>query len=503
MTQHPRPAPSSRQASTGVILSFTLLILGLLIHALPSFARAEGAGAKQAPAHLPHEAVVTQAPPPKQIDYDKLTREATDFLSKYIQINTTNPPGNELPAAKMIKDKFLADGIPATTWEPFPGRGIVAARLHGIGKHHKAILLLCHMDVVPANPKEWQEPPFSGLVKDGVIWGRGALDDKGPGVVEMMAMLAIKRAGILLDRDVIMVATGDEEEGGKEGAGWFVDHQPSVYADAGYVLNEGGGIIQETGGKKLYAVSVTEKTPLWLRLTATGAAGHASVPPAETAVDKLVAALVRVDDFRAPIRIISPVENYFHAMAEITHGPRQWLDLASALRDPVYVKQFVAIPRQNALVRDTATTTVLGASNKTNVISETAYAEIDCRLLPGSDPKKFLAALEKAIGDNDIKVATILNFPPVSSPQKSELMTAIETLARRTDKAPVVPTMLAGFTDSHYFRQKKLIAYGFIPISINPDEARGVHGINERISVKELGDGIQRMVTLLEILGGR
>jgi acetylornithine deacetylase/succinyl-diaminopimelate desuccinylase-like protein len=457
-------------------------------------------------AHAPHltrESVAIKAPAPKPIDYDKLTQEATSFLSKYIQINTTNPPGDELPAAKLLKEKFLSDGIPATTWEPAPGRGIVAARLHGIGKHHKALILLCHMDVVPANPKEWQVPPFSGEVKDGVIWGRGAIDDKGSGVVEMMAMLGIKRAGILLDRDVILVATGDEEEGGKAGAGWFVDHQPSVYADAGYVLNEGGGIMDTAGGKKLYYVSVTEKTPLWLRLTANGPAGHAAVPPAETAVTRLVRALGRLDEYHTPIRIIGPVENYYHTMAEITHGPRQWLDLASALKEPAFVRQFVSVPRQNAAIRDTITPTVLSASSKTNVISENAYCEIDCRLLPGTDPKKFLRTIQKVIDDKNIRIDVILNFPPVSSPQRSELMTAIEAVARRDGKAQVVPTMISGFTDSHYFRQKDLIAYGFMPISVASDEARGVHGIDERISVKELGAGIKRMIELLEQFGGR
>jgi acetylornithine deacetylase/succinyl-diaminopimelate desuccinylase-like protein len=218
---------------------------------------------------------VSKAPPPQPINWDKVTQEATDLLSNYIQINTTNPPGNEIAAARMLKEKFLTDGIPATTWEPEKGRGIVAARLRGIGKHTKSIILLSHMDVVPANPKEWEVPPFSGTVKDGKIWGRGAIDDKGAGVIELMAMLAIKRAGILLDRDVIFIATGDEEEGGKAGAGWFVDHEGTVFSDAGYLLNEGGGIRAEPDGRKIYMVSVTEKTPLWLRLTASGPAGHA------------------------------------------------------------------------------------------------------------------------------------------------------------------------------------------------------------------------------------
>ncbi len=450
------------------------------------------------------EAIVTKAPAPKKIDYSKLTQEATQLLSKYIQLNTTNPPGNELAAAKLLKDKLLSDGIPATTWEPAPGRGIVAARLHGIGKHQKAILLLSHMDVVPAYAKEWQEPPFSGEVKDGEIWGRGAIDDKGPGVIELMAMLAIKRAGILLDRDIVFVATGDEEDGGKLGAGWFVEHERNTYGDVGYLLNEGGGIMVERGRKRLYTVSVTEKTPLWLRLTSTGPAGHAAEPPAETAVTRLVRALGRLDDYRSPVHIIGPVEDYFHALAEITHGPRQWLDLVTSLKDPAYQKEFVSVPRQNALVRDTITPTVLWASNKTNMIADTAYAEVDCRLLPGTDRNRFLRTIRKVVGKKDVKkVDVILNFPPESSPQRSELMTAIQTLAHRDDNAPVVPTMLAGFTDSHYFRQQKIVAYGFIPLEITRDEMDGIHGVNERVGVAELGAAIKRMVDLLKILGGR
>jgi len=447
--------------------------------------------------------ILAVAPPPKPIDWDKVTKEATDLLSEYIQINTTNPPGNEIATARMLKEKFLADGIAATTWEPQPGRGVVAARLRGIGKHTKSIILLSHMDVVPANPKEWEVPPFSGQVKDGKIWGRGSIDDKGPGVIELMAMLAIKRAGILLDRDVLFVATGDEEEGGKNGAQWFVDHEGDIFSDADSLLNEGGGIRAQPDGRKTYMLSVSEKTPMWLKLTAQGAAGHASDPPATTAVTKLVQAVQRLDEYKTPVRVIGPIEDYYRAMGEINHKPKQFLNLNSALKDPAYLKQFLADPSQNAHVRDTITPTVLSASNKTNVIPETAYAEIDCRLLPGSDPKNFLKDIKTAIGDDSIKVDVILNFPPISSPTRSPLMTAISKLAERRDQARVVPMMIIGFTDSHYFRQKKIVSYGFIPIEITPAEGKGVHGVNEHIGVKELTDGIQRMVELLKTFGGR
>ncbi|SRR5579875_2401889 len=442
-------------------------------------------------------------PSPRPPDWDKLTQEATDLLSNYIRINTTDPPGDELPAAKMLREKFLADGIPATIWESSPGRAILAARLRGVGRHTKSIILLSHMDVVPANPKEWQVPPFSGTVKNGEIWGRGALDDKGPAVVELMAMLAIKRMGVLLDRDILFLATAGEEVGGAAGAGWVLEHKPDLYSDAGYLLNEGGGILVQKSGK-LYTVSVSEKTPLWLRLTATGPAGHAAVPPAETAVTRLIAALDRLDTFRTPIRVINPVRDYFHSLAMLGDAPDQFSDLAVALRkDPAFARNFVAVPGQNAQVRDTITPTVLHGSDKTNAIPSSAYAEVDCRLLPGTDKKEFLATIHKVIADKSIKVDVLLNFPPASSPQKSLLMNAIRIVAQRFDKAPAVPRLLDGFTDSHYFREKGIVAYGFIPLEVTPAEMHEVHGINERIAVKNLKGGIQRMVDLLEIIGGR
>jgi acetylornithine deacetylase/succinyl-diaminopimelate desuccinylase-like protein len=444
---------------------------------------------------------VRKASAPKPINYDKLTQEAVDLLAQYVKTNTTDPPGNELPAAKLLREKFLSDGVPATIWQPQEGRGIIAARLHGTGHHNKAIVLLSHMDVAPANPKEWQVPPFSGEVKDGELWGRGSLDDKGPGVIELMAMLAIKRAGILLNRDVLFIATGDEEEGGRSGAGWLVDHESDVFTDAGYLLNEGGEIVRRPNGREFFAVSVTEKPPLWLKLTASGPPGHASVPPTETSVTRLVHALDHLGAYHPQIRISDTVRDYFKALAKVDDGPSEFFDLASALQDGDYARQFLAVPRQNALVRDTLAITVLSASQKTNIIPATASAEIDCRLLPGEDPQRVLESIRKAIGD-DIKIDVMLNFPAISSPHKSLLMDAIAHLARTENGVPVVPTMIAGFTDSHYFRQKGLIAYGFIPIEVSPAAERGVHGIDERISVKQLGAGIKRMVDLLEYAGG-
>ena len=445
---------------------------------------------------------VNEAPAAQAFNWEKLTQEATALLSKYIRIDTTNPPGNELGAARMLRERFLADGIPATVWEPAPGRGVIAARLRGIGKHTKAIVLLSHMDVVPANAKQWQVPPFSGEVKDGDIWGRGAIDDKGPGVIEMMAMLAIKRAGILLNRDVIFIATGDEEEGGRKGAGWLVAHEKQVFADAGYLLNEGGGIEQTPGHHRFYAVSLAEKTPMWIRLTAQGPSGHAAVPPDATAVTHLTAALSKLIAYRPPVRVIDPVRDYFRAIAKLDDGPSEFKNLVISLRKPAYRQNFLSTPRYSAMVRDTITPTVLGASQKTNVIAPTAYAEVDCRLLPGADPKEFLDQIRQVIGDDTIKVEVLLNFPAVSSPPRSILMNAINAVAWQDGHDTAVPMMIAGFTDSHYFRSSGLVAYGFVPVELTTAQEHTVHGINERIEVKELGNGIRRMVELLRFAGG-
>jgi acetylornithine deacetylase/succinyl-diaminopimelate desuccinylase-like protein len=437
-------------------------------------------------------------------DWDQITDEAAQLLSQYIRVNTTNPPGNELDAAELLRKKFAAEGIPSLVYKPAPSRGVIAARLRGSGKYRQTLVLLSHMDVVPADAKDWQVDPFSGTVKNGELWGRGALDDKGPGVIELMAMLTIKRSGLLLDRDILFLATGDEEVGGKLGAGWVVEHQRDLLKEAGYLLNEGGEIKIEPDGHKFYEVSITEKTPLWVRLTATGPPGHASTPPEQTAVTRLIRALNKLVSYQPAIKIEPLVDREFRRRGLLNHRPASARDLRKALKEPAFAKQFLSVPTQAALVRDTITPTVLAGSEKVNVVPSSASAEVDCRLLPGEDAASFLKTLRELIADDNVKMEVTLNFPSESSPEKSALMSAIETMAARQDKkVPVIPTMLAGFTDSHYFRQLGLVAYGFIPIEVTQEQARTVHGANERISISNLRASIERMTELLEIVGNR
>jgi acetylornithine deacetylase/succinyl-diaminopimelate desuccinylase-like protein len=447
--------------------------------------------------------MIEQAPAPKSLDYVKITQEAAALLSKYIQIDTTNPPGNELAAAKLLREKFLEDGIPATVWEPQPGRGIVAARLHGGGHHTKALVLLSHLDVIVAHPREWQVPPFSGQIKNGAVWGRGALDGKGPGVIELMAMLAVKRSGLLLNRDIVFLATGDEEQGGKNGAQWVLTHQASLFSDAGYFLGPGGWILPAANGRRFYAVSITEKPPLWLKVTAQGPPAQTEAPPEDTSVTRLIRALDRLIAYQPAIRIIDPVRDYFQAIGQLEGGPAEYGDLAKALHDdPEFAKKFLANPRNNAFVRDTITPTRLAGSDQTDIIPTTTQAELDVRLLPGDNPQQVEHDLIKVLDDKNLKIETILNIPPASSPRNSLLMNAIGKSAQ-SDDARVVPTMTLSFTDNHYFRQKGMIGYGFIPVELSSAEEQTINGANEHIRVKELGAAIHRMVQLLDYMGAR
>ena len=318
--------------------------------------------------------------------------------------------------------------------EPAPGRGIVAARLRGTGRHTKALVLLCHMDLARANPKAMrrclQHTGSSTTAKYGDCTGR-LPDDKGPGVIELMAMLALKRAGILLNRDVIFLATGDEEEGGKNGAGWMVAHEASVFADARYLLNEGGGIMSRPNGRKYYGVSLSEKTPLWLRLTATGDSGHAAVPPDNTAVTRLIAALDRLAvAYRAAIRVINPVRRLFPRDSRATRRRAARSSSKSSrvvlLRNVVSATKFRSEPCQNALVRDTFTPnrTDSGSPARPTLFPRAPPPKsIDSRCCPATTRNDCVIAdlRAKSSPTTPSRSTCMLNFPAESSPRKSEL----------------------------------------------------------------------------------
>ena len=432
-----------------------------------------------------------------------LEQEAVSLLSRYIQIDTTNPPGNETKAAKFFKEIFDREGIEARIIESAPGRGNIYARLPGSGAR-KAVMLLNHMDVVPADAKLWKEAPFSGSVKDGYIWGRGALDMKGPAIAELMTLLALKRNNVALRGDVIFLGTADEEAGGALGAGFLLEKHPDLFANVGVVLNEGGGVrLSKDGTVQSYSVSVAEKTPLWLRLIASGAPGHGSTPGRDAAVNKLVLALGRLLAYQTPIKVVPEVQKFFAdtAAGEPESRRQQYQDLRTALKDPAFAASFTNNPRNNASVRNTVAVTGLRASDKVNVIPAQASADIDARLLPGEDPQSFIAEVRRVIGDDSIKIEVLLSFPAAASAADPEAMRAIQELANRRDNdAPVVAPLVRGFTDCHFFRAKGISCLGFMPLRNIPSEEGLVHGVNERISLDSLRSGVQLLYELVHKL---
>jgi acetylornithine deacetylase/succinyl-diaminopimelate desuccinylase-like protein len=435
------------------------------------------------------------------VDWATVEQEAGDLLSRYIRIDTTNPPGNEVAAAHFWKEVFAKDGMEAQVFESHPGRGIVYARRKGSGEK-KALILLHHLDVVPAVKSDWEIDPFAGEVKDGYVYGRGAIDCKGVAVAQYMALALLKRLGVPLKRDIIFLGTADEEAGGRSGAGWFIDNHPDLIADAEFLLTEGGGIRMHNG-QRSYNIDIAEKAPCWIQLEAKGPAGHGSMPLPETAVTRLIRALEKIRTHETEVRVTPAVQAYFSALAEREEPAKaeQYRNLEQALVDPGFLKEFTRNPAHNALIRNTISPTVLEGSNKTNVIPSHARAQLDCRLLPGEDPQQFVTTLEKVVDDPEVRFSILLNFSPLASEVDTELFRAIRTVAEKYDpQAPVVPAVLGGFTDAHYFRRKGIVSYGFTGLPLAEDDTRRVHGTNERIPLASLRQGVQVLADLLQEL---
>ncbi|HVH67464.1 MAG TPA: M20/M25/M40 family metallo-hydrolase [Gemmatimonadales bacterium] len=421
--------------------------------------------------------------------------EAAALLSQYITINTTNPPGNEMRAAAWLRAVLAREGIESQVFEPKPGKANLYARLKGDGSD-RPLILLNHMDVVLASPEYWTVDPFSGVERDGYVWGRGALDMKGEAITQLMTLLTLKRARVPLKRDVIFLATSDEEIGGGVGAGWFVQNHAELVQDAEFLLNEGGTIRADANGRiEYYGVGTTEKSPYWLDVTAHGTAGHGSRPTPDNPVHRLVRALNRIAAYQTPLIVIAAVERYLRDLSTIEPDPvrRAWLaDVRTALRDTAAVRALTADLTYNALLRNTISITGLQGSDKTNVIPPVARAALDVRLLPGQDPQAFLADLVRVVGDSDIAITPEgPNWPATESRSDTELFRAIQAAAReRTPNAVVTITPLAGFTDSHYFRRLGIVSYGLSPFPLKQAESRGVHGNDERVSLANLNFGV-------------
>lgn len=412
---------------------------------------------------------------------------AVDLLRQYLQIDTTVPPGNELRGARFYQRILAREGIPVEVDEFAPGRANLLATLAGSGAK-RPLILMNHIDVVPADPSRWSVPPFSGAVKDGMIYGRGAEDMKTEGVLQLLALVRARREGLALDRDILFLATADEEA---EFAGALRAISPEGWRSrlekAEFLITEGGENLLDRSLRPVYfGVETAEKGPFWLTLRTTGTPGHGSRPIADSALNRLVRALERVRRHETAMKVLPTVEKFFRDQAAHVPEPRAtwYRDLHAALRDPEAARVLYDDRDVSALLRNTISITIVKAGYKTNVIPGTAEAEIDVRLLPGEDPEAFLGELRAVIADPAVEIVAPESFrPPNQSPTDTELFRVIErVLARHHPGVPVTTKMLTGATESVLFRPLGVVSYGFTPLLTTSEETATGHGDDERIN---------------------
>ncbi|HUI25456.1 MAG TPA: M20/M25/M40 family metallo-hydrolase [Candidatus Kryptonia bacterium] len=437
-------------------------------------------------------------------NWDSLTIDAARLLSQYVQLDTTNPPGNELPAARWLERTLAEHGIAATIYPSAENRGNLLARVPGSGKN-QPILLLHHMDVVPAVAADWSFPPFSGAIHDGFVYGRGSIDDKGHGVVQLMALLTLVHERQPCTRDVVFLAVADEEVGGQLGARFMVEHYPDQVRAAA-VWNEGGASIEGILADRLVSsAAVTEKNSLWLTLAAAGEGGHGSAPTPDGAINILNAALSRVAAWQTPLHLIPPIREMFDRIGGQMFPAGGFLlsHLDAPLIGAITAGRITKDRVTNGLVRNTIALTGLRAGVKHNVIPGHAEADLDVRLLPDQPPEQFLAELTKVIDDPRVTIEPVGDIPDLLAPSPSDtaFFHALETaLAGRLASNVTVPGMLTGGSDCKTFRRAGTPCYGYQPLVGTTDIMRRIHGLDERISLDNLRLGMQLTYDVLRTL---
>ena len=435
------------------------------------------------------------------LNTDQAQAEAAHFLQELVRIDTQDPPGNESKVAQYLQGVLKSEGIDSELLEPVAGRASIVARLKGDGSK-RPLLLMGHEDVVPVDRARWTVDPFAGLERDGMIWGRGASDDKAGVAANLEVFLQLKRMKIPLKRDVIFLSEASEEASSPAGMAILVEKYWDKI-DCEFALNEGGGSLLVDGKIKYIGVSTAEKLPRGLHLEATGTSGHGSVPRVDNAVTHLAAAVAKAGAWETPGRLNETTREFFRRLATIS-PPEE----ASWYQDPldpdVQTELRLKKPQYYSMLRTSVVPTMLKAGLKENVIPPTAEATLDVRALPDEDLVKFREMLADVIGDPQVRVvAEDVTYSMPAAPVTSldtEMFHALE--AAQKEVAPdaiTLPAMTTGATNSSFLRRKGVSAYG-VGVPKTEEESRTVHGNDERIEIKQLGIFVQyifRAVTIM------
>jgi acetylornithine deacetylase/succinyl-diaminopimelate desuccinylase-like protein len=441
----------------------------------------------------------------------EVEREVTNLLSDLIRINTTNPPGNETEAAKYLAETLEKEGFKCELFESTPGRGSIITRLKGTGEKPN-LLLLSHLDVVAANPKEWSVDPFEGVVKDDFVWGRGALDMKSMTAMEVMVMKLLKRNKMKLKGDVILAATADEEKGGEAGAGWLVrNHPEKIRAD--YVINEGGGLAISIEGKNIYTIQTAEKGILWFKIKAKGRPGHGSVPgTADNAILRMNRVVEKLGNYRAKMTVVPTVKQFLSQITKENKTVQQALmlllqnpDMGDQILDMLAEKDKAMAEELRASLRMTIAPTIIHGGIKENIIPSECEAVFDCRVLPGQNPTEAMDEIKRLLEGADLEkleFETIQANEPSESPANTPLYEQIVNVLKEFEpNCSIAPILLTGGTDSRFFRKIGSICYGFQPLRSDMpygEILKSIHGIDERISIENLVFGTSVLYNVVE-----
>ena len=432
------------------------------------------------------------------LDWPAITAEATTWFKDLLRIDTTNPPGNEKPAAELIARILEREGIEFEIHESEPMRANLVARLRGTGKKG-ALLLNGHLDVVPADRERWRFDPFAAVEADGCIWGRGAIDMKNMVTMSLMALVLLKRQNVALERDVIFAAVADEEAGSLNGSVFLVESHPELVR-AEYVLNEVGGHTLHFAGKRFYPVQVAEKGICWFEILAEGEPGHGSMPHPHNAVVKLARAIAALGSTRLPLHKTPVVEQFLETLADAARFPQNRLQrlvlnpaVSGSLLDLLEKRNLDQAIGLNAMLRNTASPTMLAGGKKVNVIPSQASVQVDGRTIPGQSKEAFLAEIERVIGPG-LKLHVSMAHDGTTFEAKTPLFDVIRRTIDEHDRGAVtVPYMIPGFTDAFAYARLGATCYGFAPVRLGSELnfTRMYHGHDERIPADGFAWGVR------------
>ncbi len=436
--------------------------------------------------------------------HSELAEHSIRLCQTLLRIDTTNPPGRERAAAEVVADELRQAGLEPKLLESAPERANVVARLSGTGEL-PPLLLTAHLDVVEADSAVWKQPPFSGNIVDGCLWGRGAIDMKNMAAMSIAIMTRLSREKRKLRRDIIFAAVADEEAGCDHGSKFLVENHADLVR-AEYAIGESGGYTLHIGGGIFYPIQVAEKGICWVRARVTEEAGHGSMPREDSAIIKLANAIAKLGEDGLPIHITPHVRDFVQGLASRKAGPLTplLLKLLNPTVAPYILKRLpdrMLARSFGSLLANTASPTILRAGAKINVIPGVAEMDIDGRTLPGQTEDDFLRELSTVLGPG-ISLEVLRSMPatttePIESPLYDTIRAAI---LEREPKAAVIPYMIPGFSDAKYFTKLGAKWYGFSPVKMPPDIrfAELFHGRDERIPVEGLAWGTDLLFDVVQ-----